>query len=564
MIAMHSDEIDDRGLGRYSRSPWLWSLLGVLPFWVPYFVHFAKPAFSHSDRVPTGYIFYDMPYYSAIGRAVFERGNAFAGPNPNDADPEAPAIYFHWINWALGLGITQFGIDPGLLFVGLGAVGGLACGRMTLALVAAVLPRRDYLGPLFLVAMWGGGLLIVAGLAKHLLFGGRLTENVLAFDPGEGNWHLYWGRNIVFPTEAVYHALAAAIWLATIRGRHGLAIVWTVILATTHPYSGLQLLAILGCWWAIRCLWQRDWFHWIEGGLLAVITAAFLSYYFIYLEQFPAHRQLRAVWTLDWNTPLSSQLLAYAPVLALVAARIWSCRRRGESLTQADGFFAVAALVSLGMANHHWLVRAHQPLHFTRGYAWFAILMIGLPQLQRALLALAPMRPRISSASRRWGVAALVVGCAGAVCFDNAVYVAATSGRAAGGTMLTADQWDILESLRDTTSGETLVSEDRRLAYFATTYASIRPMIGHEWTTPHIAERTEDLERWLDGGSAPTWIADVDLLILRRPTYEERGEQLGVTSPAWSVRNKNDGYYLLARDAEMQPSAANTGSEGSR
>src|SRR5262245_28592497 len=81
---------------------WCWSVLVVLPYWLPYVAHSAS-----ATGVPTGFLYYDMPYYSANGRAVFERGNGLAGPNPYDSDPAAPSIYFQWYTWLLGFGVVH-------------------------------------------------------------------------------------------------------------------------------------------------------------------------------------------------------------------------------------------------------------------------------------------------------------------------------------------------------------------------------------------------------------------------------------------------------------------------
>jgi hypothetical protein len=113
----------------------LYATLAAAPFLSLYLAHYLLLSES-----ATGFLLYDMPYYSAHGREVFERGNGFAHPNPYDPDPMAPAIYWHWFPWLLGFGITKLGLDPGVQFVMLGIVGALVCSWVTLRLVEAVLP----------------------------------------------------------------------------------------------------------------------------------------------------------------------------------------------------------------------------------------------------------------------------------------------------------------------------------------------------------------------------------------------------------------------------------------
>jgi hypothetical protein len=518
----------DRG----SASAWAWAILAVLPYWLPYAAHFTA-----TDAVPTGYLYYDMPYYAANGRAVFERGNGLAGPNPYDPAPDAPAIYFHWFTWLIGFGVVRLGFDPGLWFLTLGAVGGLACARLTFALVRAVLPTRVATGPLFLLCMWGGGLL-VAGRAAIDLAGGRPLNDLLAFDPFGGEWSLYWGRPIIYSTEAVYHALVAAAWLAVLRDRPIWSVGWAALLAATHPFSGIQLLCILGAWWVVRG--RSDWHApaWrIEGMLLGGVTAVFLTYYFGYLERFPQHRLIRVTWSLAWNTPLIGQVLAYGPVLLLAVARLWGDARRREPFRPGTGFLLTAAAVSLVLSNHHWLTHPHQPLHFTRGYVWLPLLLVGLPALQRWVT---------SFQGRAWSVALPALLALAST--DNLVFLATATFRARGQeACLTAGEWDTLADLRDCGRQGVLVSEDARIGYLAATYSPTRPYVGHVFNTPDIQRRQAEVEGWLETGRVGPWLEGVDLVVVRRATFDGRRNDLGLGPPHWEILHENGEFVLLGR-----------------
>src|SRR5438105_15936876 len=107
--------------------------------------------------------------------------------------------------------------------------------------------------------MWGGGLLCLGRAAQNLLHGRPAAESLFAYDPFDGWWFQNWGRNLVFPTEAVYHALAAAVWLAVLGRRYALALAAAAFLAATHPFSGLQILLILLVWLSILFCRTRTW-----------------------------------------------------------------------------------------------------------------------------------------------------------------------------------------------------------------------------------------------------------------------------------------------------------------
>ena len=69
---------------------------------------------------------------------------------------------------------------------------------------------------------------------------GSLTD----FEPFNGWWMLSWGRNCMYTTEAVYHILMVAAWLALLERRWKICMTWVMLLAATHPFSGFQVLAI--------------------------------------------------------------------------------------------------------------------------------------------------------------------------------------------------------------------------------------------------------------------------------------------------------------------------------
>ena len=372
-----------------------WALVAVLPFWSVYFAHVMLGA-----NRPTGFIILDCAYYCANGREIFERGNGLAYCNPYDPDPAAPVIYWHWLPWLLGAGTRILGLDTGFTLCLLGAIGGLACAWLTFRLVEAVLPTSRFLVPCFLFTMWGGGLLVLSAVATNLALGRPPLTFLLQHDPFEGMWFLNWGRNLILPTEAVYHALAVGAWLAAVRDRPWTAVGCVAALAATHPFSGIQQLLVVGAWFAWRAL-TRLRLEWPAVAHLAVFLA-FCSYYFGYLPRFPQHQDIHGRWSLEWNLGLVSLLAAGVPVFALAAARCWRDRHHWRPEMT---FFLIAAAVSLTLAKHELFVPARQPLHFTRGYTWLPLCLLGLPLVQQGLgLVRAPPRGPHSAHRGRGGI----------------------------------------------------------------------------------------------------------------------------------------------------------------
>lgn len=131
-------------------------ILAPLLYWIIYGGHFLL---QDKSLFPTGFLLGDFPYYSASGREVFENGNGFAYPNPYDSG--SPILYFHWYYTLLGLGIKFFNIDPGHNFLAWGLIGTITTSFLTFEILKNILSKKNFIIPLFLLTMWGGGIFFI-------------------------------------------------------------------------------------------------------------------------------------------------------------------------------------------------------------------------------------------------------------------------------------------------------------------------------------------------------------------------------------------------------------------
>jgi len=483
-----------------------WALLAVLPLWSVYLAHVVT-----GPNMPTGFIMAEMPYYCADGREIFERGNGFMYCNPYDPDPAAPVIYFHWLLWLLGFMMMKLHISPGMATVTTGAVAGVVCAWLTFRLVEAILPSRRWLGLCYLAVMWGGGLLVAAAGVANLCTRQQLVVNLLRFDPFEGWWFLNWGRNLVLPNETVYHALVAGSWLAVVRGRPWAAVAAVTALAATHPFSGIQHLLVLGAWLVFQR--PRSLVSAAPLVALAAVTAVFTAYYFVYLPAFPQHRALEKNWSLAWIMPLMSLVAAGAPVACLAAARCW--RDRGVWRPEMS-FFLIAAFVSLLLVKHELFISPRQPLHFSRGYTWTPLALLGLPLVQ-SFLEHNLVHPL------RLGRVVVFAVAAGLAVLDNATFIAyqwnqpwayhqdvrvSPSMRAAFG---------VLE--RTGLRGTAVVvkpagDEWEDYNYLLATYTGMTPLLGHPHISPIVREATVEVQAWQETGAVSPRLATVEAMIV--------------------------------------------------
>ena len=225
-----------------------------LALFLPVIVFYLCELLRGDGRSFTGFIQYDQPSYMADARAFFSGGFHLFYGNPYSPNPDTPRIYFQIHLLLLGLVQKVTGWDPGVVYVLFGFWAGLVCVRVAMALyeeVAGLRSRADWLELVLFV--WGGGILELMGLGYHAVTQGTsLFKDVFAFDPADGWWFLNLGRNLVYPTEAYYHALALGLILVTLRGNFRAAMALGILLMLSHPFTGLQMLLVVAVWGGYR------------------------------------------------------------------------------------------------------------------------------------------------------------------------------------------------------------------------------------------------------------------------------------------------------------------------
>lgn len=510
-----------------------WTCLAVLPVLALYIAHFCQPG------VPLGFIHADLPYYSANGREVFERGDGLFYSNPYDPSPEAPVIYSQWLIWALGVGIVKFGFDPGVQFVVVGLVATCVSAGLTFRIVEATLPSRRFLGPLFLIAMWGGGLFVLFAIKENVVAGRPLLDELTRRMPFDGYWMLNWGVAHLFPQEAVYHACVGAMWLALLRGRAWGAVAAVGALAAAHPFAGLQHLAGVGVWLGWQALQRPGRQTFGPAVAAAAILGAFLTYYLVFLPSFESHARLQSTWSLPWTISADDLLLGYALVFGAACYRLAIDRNWRDPKTAV---FVISFLCTLALAKHELWIAPRQPIHFVRGYLWMPLCIIGLPAIQASLIAVvdgaSPFRRMLNLTL----LACLVFS-------DNLGWMYAhwprSTTRTAGDVehqfVLTAEQWEVLRFFQASVDDGCVLCVDRRLSYLLPTYSSVNVYIGHPWNTPDVLERSAKLKRWTERGGVEPWMKDLTHVVL-----DSQSESLPLASD-WIRIYKNAEYSIYRR-----------------
>jgi len=523
---------------------WLLAVLAVLPIaWLLASYFIGAPQDTHA----TGFIQYDQAYYMAEARQHFDDGFQLLYGLPASPDYKTPRVYFHPQTLLLGALMKFTGIEPGWIYTAFGLVATLIFFRLAIALYEFVVGLRSIAQwlvlPLFLC---GGGLALFFGFLFYLNFGIPL----LAFDTG--SWGANLGRGIIYGVEGYYHALFFGAVLALLRRWYATALFLAAVTCVSHPFTGIELVSIILLWVILEILIDRSAAPplWFEAGI-ALLLMLHLGYWLILLPLLsPEHAALAPSWEFPWVLHWYNEIPEYAIV---GFAALWRLRERHRIAAAFQDrtlrlFLAWAAGAFL-LANHDLFISPRQPIHFTRGYLWVPLFLIGAP-------VMVEIAERLLANPRRAGRFALIplyglmlldnagwYGGAGldllrngksVSFFPNAIYI----GRSAG---------DVLRQLNDEVfAGGLVVSNARPLSYQVIVYTPLRAWYSQMWNTPRPEERLAELKAlFQDGRDFGDWCCRKMIAIVERQKDREAKEKL--LTLGYKLAYENIDYDIFLR-----------------
>ena len=283
-------------------------------------------------------------------------------------------------------------------------------------------------------------------------------------------------------------------------------------LASSHPFSGCELLAVVGLWAALERLLMksRDVPLWFIVGIGAV-SLGVIGYYGVFLAHDPEHRELLQQWV---DPGLVLKVWNIVPAYALVAlmavmggrgrAAVWS--NLGDPF---DRLCVVWATTAFLLANHEWFMTPHQPLHFTRGYIWLPLFLLGARWLRRLFDQLWTH----SVAGRAGALGLLLV-----LLLDNTAWLTLRTREAFGGEVglyLSRGQRALLAEIQKLPAEQPLVvSNDPEIGYLVTIYTPLRAFVSHWANTPFVARKTNDVGHLFTTCTLPQALVDRELLVI--------------------------------------------------
>lgn len=500
----------------FSWNRWILSIFLMIPVFLLFYSHHHH---ATPDKIPSYFLQDDFPYYLSVAREYFDTGHSpFFYGNPFSPEPETPRHYFQPPTFILSLLIRWIPMDPGLLFLVLGCVAGIGMIRATFYLFEEFLEIQTTQDLwIFILFLWGGGLLSAGG-AVHSLLSQNSFKDWLLFDPAQGWWLIHLGRNLLYPLESIYHILffiGLGMW---IQKRWGIALIVAFLLSISHPFTGIQFLLISNVWLFIERRFQKERLpFWVFPASLS-LTLGHLLYYLVWLNRDPEHHSLMQEWKINFSMHEITFLLFFTPLLICLW---WGLRKKSyvrEWLGLAENrLLLIGFIITLGLVFHDRFIPPTQPLHFNRGYLWVFLFLISIPALKNLF------RLPVSGQKTSLTVILSIV-----LLSDNLSWFIYRT-LIPTGHYYTQGEVEVLKWLRqNTTSQDLLISEDRILSYLAPVYSSIRPWYAFGWFTPYGKEREAEQKLFFEKGIVPLKLKHRSLIILQKikshpyPSHQKR------------------------------------------
>jgi hypothetical protein len=292
----------------------------------------------------------------------------------------------------------------------------------------------------------------------------------------------------------------------------------SLLLSISHPFTGIELLAIICSWGIVEIVIAKNktipgWFVLVMLG----VTAFHIYYYLFYLGNFPEHQSVNEQYQLDWRLRYFHMIPAYIIAAGLVLYTIFRIYTPKTFVGKTSNrLFMCWFVVAFLLANHELFIKPMQPLHFTRGYIWTALMLMGLPAIHYLL----------ERKDRTNYIKVLAMGILILLFTDNIFWIGNQVSSKAGQPStahITAEQKSVLTEIsKNSTEHTLLLSLDPALPYLSTVYSPAYPWYSHPYTTPFAERKKAAVVAFIENGSIdPEWKNREILFLFRKDNEQE-------------------------------------------
>jgi hypothetical protein len=466
-----------------------------------------------SGLYPTGFTANDNVLYMSYAHQYIDQHSfSLFYSNPFDGDPKSPKIYFQPVNF-LFAALLKLGMDPGLSFSLFGLVMAFLCIYLGVRIIQHLLPYNKYRTLITVLFTWGGGLTAFAGIANALSAGmpvNAWADYIYPADPANGWWGLNWGRVLITPLEAYYHFLFLLNIYLILKNKWGAAILAAAFLSVSHPFTGIEYLLIIIGWLLLeKVIFKNKNIPYQYFAAIIAITIFHGWYYLVYLNSFPEHRQIfsqySARWTYSFRVFIPAYILVF--ILSLITFYINKTVPKIFLSPHQRLFFCWAAIAFL-LSKHEWFIKPMQPIHFTRGYIWAGLFLLGIPGL---VYLLEYCREKIIRKFLLFTFITIFLS-------DNILWIGnilKSKNTVEWEGYITKDSKDVFDFLnKTTTTNDLLVGNAPLINYMAGLYTPLNAWASHPYNTPKREERFKLMKDFLQTGDKLTEWANRRMIIV--------------------------------------------------
>jgi hypothetical protein len=523
-----------------STSNWLFALALTIPMLVFFFGYF----FNYDPSlIPTGFIQYDNVSYLAFARQYLDSDQfRLMYSNPFNDSGNYPAIYFQPHIFILFL-FLKSGLPIYLVLPFFVSLCSFFCFRLIIPIYDHLVPQGKNRALSIWFFAWGGGLLTLAGMVVDFRNPVNLDffDRIFILDPAWGWWGLNLGRSLFFSCEAFYHLLFLGGILCILKQKWSWSLLLAFILSISHPFTGIEFLCIAFAWSLVERIFIRNkkipW--WFVVGL-GLILAFHIYYYLFYLNQFEDHRSVNDQYSLNWRLRFFHMIPAYCIVGILAIVSVIKTKSIKNFLSSSITRLLLCwFIIAFTLANHELFISPPmQPLHFTRGYVWTSLFLLGLPALQLIY----------TKAEKRKGYKLLLILFTILFLSDNFIWIANyVRNRSANPsiTHISKEEDEILKWLEKNTTNNSLILGSDYIPYLSTVYTKAYPWSSHPFTTPFYKKKSNAYESFIQANRIDSaWKGREVLFIFRKQDGLEAKRAAEFNYPVELIK-ETDSYKII-------------------
>lgn len=458
--------------------------------------------------VYTGFLQSDHTTYTAIARDVFENGNGFFYAAPYSIIDNGPRIYFQlpffivaWIWKLTNLGFPSVWQIFSLIFT-----------LLTICIIyefIGIFVKEDFWRKWMLVLLCtGGGIAWLFSIIKILVnYVIKPSINTGYFDALSNieSSYKWWGidlfRNFGISIETIYHFMLFLTLTLALKRKYFSMAIGFFLTWLSGVFVGIEISAILLTFFLIEYFLSKNKKLIYPFVSLFLITLLFYSYYNIFITHFPEGRSLNEQHKHfpQMFIPAHSYIPAYGfPLFLFLAAVLDKKFIKGFLQEQKNRLLLLMVITVFSLNINHLIIPRGgiQPAHFTRGYLFFSMLLIGLLWLKSKFHYM-----QISEFNIRKKL--LLVLLIPIFFIDNALFLIDVSTKPRHPNILTIQKEtkELLDYLNSIKSSKHIISTNRQLGIIIPTHTIHKTLLADLIITPFNGEKTEDAQKYFQFGS---------------------------------------------------------------